>query len=342
MHRLTSRARHIACALTATIVLGMTASPAMAWGHRGHAVIDRTAIESLPADGPVFLKNYLGLIEDSSTLPDDWRDDATPFSKMEEDPNHGWFQEQFAFMHPIPRSRVEFILALDVEQHRLAAAHSPEAVRTNVRWTGTMPYAAMEVYGHLVNGFRSYRARQAQGQSTANIETASAMYVAQLGHYIGDGANPLHVTIHHNGWLGPDPAGYTRDPKIHGRMESGFVDAIGLADTDILRSVAPVDRIDGDVFDAVLAYLTESGRSVQKVYELDKGGAWNDPTNAQARALIYQRTARGAGMLRDLVYRAWRESGLPRVPHTPSATDSANPAYNPETGSAPAERSPKA
>lgn len=341
MHRPSFRARTLACALTATLALGLVSGQAMAWGHRGHAVIDRTAIESLPADGPVFLKNYLSLIEDSSTLPDDWRDDATPFSKMEEDPNHGWFQEQFAFMRPIPRSRVEFILALDVEQHRLAAAHSPEALRTNVRWTGTLPYAAMEVYGQLVMGFRSYRERQAHGESTAHIETANAMYVAQLGHYIGDGANPLHVTIHHNGWMGPNPENYTRDPKIHGRMESNFVDAIGLADTDILRTVAPVDRIDGDVFDAVLAYLKESGGFVQKAYELDKKGAWNDPTSAEAKGLIYQRTARGAGMLRDLIYRAWRESALPRTAHTPSPTDSANPAYNPETGSAPADRSPE-
>ncbi|UPG89623.1 nuclease [Luteibacter aegosomaticola] len=333
------RARGLATAIAVALIV--VAGPALGWGHRGHAVIDRTAVESLPSDGPVFLRNYLSLIEDSSTLPDDWRDDATPFSKMEEDPNHGWFQEQFAFMHPIPRSRFEFIIALDKEQQRLAAKHDPAAVKTNVRWTGTLPYALVEVYGHLVTGFRSYRERQAHGESTANIETACAMYVAWMGHYVGDGAQPLHVTIHHNGWEGPDPKDYTRDPKIHGRMESGFVDGIGLSDKDLLPKVPAVNPLDGDVFDAVLAYLSKSGESVEKVYQLDKRGAWLDPKDTEARELIYQRTAAGAAMLRDLVYRAWKESALPRVPHVPGPTDSANPAYNPETGSAPADRSPK-
>jgi hypothetical protein len=333
------RARGLAAAISLVIILA--AGPALGWGHRGHSVIDRTAVESLPPDGPVFLRNYLGLIEDSSTLPDDWRDHATPFSKMEEDPNHGWFREQFTFMQTIPRSRFEFILALQKEQQRLAAAHSPEAVRTNVRWTGTLPYAVVEVYGHLVNGFRAYRERKAHAQDTANIEIACAMYVAWMGHYVGDGAQPLHVTIHHDGWQGPNPNDYTRDPKIHGRMESDFVDGMGLSDQDLLRRVPAVNPIEGDVFDAVLAYLSRSGDSVEKVYQLDKRGAWVDPKDPEARALIYQRTAAGATMLRDLVYRAWRESALPRVPHVRGPTDSANPAYNPETGSAPAERSPK-
>jgi hypothetical protein len=338
MTLLPRHARRIATAISVALIAA--AGPALGWGHRGHAVIDRTAIESLPPDGPAFLRNYIGFIEDSATLPDDWRDDATPFSKMEEDPNHGWFQEQFAFMHPIPRSRFEFIIALDKEQQRLAAKHDPEAARTNVRWTGTLPYALVEVYGHLVTGFRAYRERQAHGEDTAHIETACAMYVAWMGHYVGDGAQPLHVTIHHNGWQGPDPKDYTRDPKIHGRMESGFVDAIGLTDQDLLHRVPAVDPIRGDVFDAVLAYLSKSGDSVEKVYELDKRGAWTDPKDTEARALIYQRTAAGATMLRDLVYRAWRESALPRVPHKPGPTDSTNPAYNPETGSAPADPSP--
>ncbi|QWT20033.1 hypothetical protein KPL74_20075 [Bacillus sp. NP157] len=332
------RPRRIALALA--VAIATMAGPALGWGHRGHAVIDRTAVESLPADGPVFLRNYLGFIEDSSTLPDDWRDDATPFSKMEEDPNHGWFEEQFAFLHPIPRSRFEFIIALDKEQQRLAAAHSPEAARTNVRWTGTLPYALVEVYGHLVTGFRSYREQQAHGQDTAHIETACAMYVAWMGHYVGDGANPMHVSIHHNGWQGPNPNNYTRDPKVHGRMESNFVDAIRLSDTDILKQVKPLDPINGDVFDAVLAYLDESHSHVERAYQIDKRGGWAEPGDKEARDFIYQRTATGAGMLRDLVYRAWRESALPRTPHGTSPTDSANPNYNPETGSAPAERSP--
>lgn len=336
----TSSPRHLAYALAATLAACLVAGPAFAWGHRAHAVIDRTAVESLPADGPVFFKNYLSLIEDSSTLPDDWRDETVPFSKMEEDPNHGWFREQFAFMKNPPRSRFEFVLSLDREQQRLAAAGSPEATRTNVRWTGTLPYALMEVYGHLVSGFRSYRERQVHGQPTANIETACALYVAQLGHYVGDGAQPLHDTIQHDGWQGPNPKGYTQDHAIHSRMESDFPNAIQLADTDILREVPALDPLQGDVFDAVLAYLATSASHVEQVYQLDKRGAWTNSADTEAKALIHERTAAGAAMLRNLVYRAWKESALPRPARGLPSTDEHYPGYNAETGSAPAGVSP--
>jgi hypothetical protein len=32
--------------------------PAFSWGTRAHAVIDHTAVDALPDDGPVFLKKY--------------------------------------------------------------------------------------------------------------------------------------------------------------------------------------------------------------------------------------------------------------------------------------------
>jgi len=45
-------------------------------------------------------------------LPDTWRGASEPYSKIFEDPNHGWFKEQFAFLETIPRSRYEFVLRL--------------------------------------------------------------------------------------------------------------------------------------------------------------------------------------------------------------------------------------
>ena len=43
-----------------------------------------------------------------------------------------------------------------------------------------------------------------------------------LGHYVADAAMPLHDSIHHDGWAGDNPKGYTRDPNIHGRFESSM------------------------------------------------------------------------------------------------------------------------
>jgi hypothetical protein len=162
-----------------------------------------------------------------------------------------------------------------------------------------------------------------------------------MGHYIGDGSQPLHDTIHHDGWQGPDPKEYTRDPKIHGRFESQYVDAVSLTETDILSRIGKPGHLTGDIFDLILAHLDEAGSHVEAIYKLDQRNAFADVHDEEAREMVYSRTAAGAQMLRDLVYRAWLESASPVTPANPNPIDPSNPLYNRETGSAPAGRSPE-
>ena len=328
----------LAALLIATLVIP---EPAFSWGVRGHAVIDRTAVDTLPADGPVFLKKYADYIAGSASIPDTWRLASDPFSKIEEDPNHGWFREQFSFMKEIPRSRYEFVLELYREQLHIEKSDPENARRMNVRWTGTLPFAAAEVYGHLVADMRYLRKARAEGNDTSFLEQTCAFYVAWMGHYIGDASQPLHVTIHHDGWQGPDPKGYTRDPKVHGRFETQYVEAISLKEEDIVDRVGPPGHLTGDVFDSILTHLDESGANVETIYKLDKRNAFADVHDQEAREMIYSRTAAGARMLRDLVYRAWLESALPINPANPNPVDLTNSRYNPQTGSAPAAKSPE-
>jgi hypothetical protein len=320
------------------VAFAVAPGQAWAWGKRAHAVINRTAIASLPVDGPVFLRKYMDYIGDTSTVPDTWRSVSEPFSKIQEDPNHGWFREQFAFIDPIPRSRYEFILALHREYLRIKDTDPETAQRTNVRWTGTLPYAAMESYGRLIAGMRLLRKAEAEGIDTRFLEQVCAFHVSQLGHYVGDGAQPLHGSIHSDGWRGDNPKGYTRDKAIHGRVESQFVDAIGLEDARILPHIPAVRRQQGDLFESVLTYLDESGSHVETIYQLDQRNAFGNPQDEPANALIVQQVAAGAAMLRDMVQRAWVESGQVPREDLPNPLDPKNPAYNPETGSAPALR----
>ncbi len=42
-------------------------------------------------------------------------------------------------------------------------------------------------------------------------------------HYIGDGSQPMHVSVHYNGWGNyPNPNGYTM-AKIHAYFEGEYV-----------------------------------------------------------------------------------------------------------------------
>ena len=312
-----------------------------AWGARGHQAANRAAVKSIPPDGPVFLKEYEDWIAKTGPLPDSWRGVSEPYSKIFEDPNHGWFKEQFSFLTVIPRSRYEFVLALYDEYLRIKDKDPDRAALTNVRWTGTLPYAAMENFDRMKAAMRSYRALLAQNDDAARgdaryLAQDIAFYLGWLGHYTADGAQPLHDTVHHDGWQGDNPHDYTRDPRIHGRFESQFVDAIGLTDGDLLPQIGKARRLD-DPFAAILRHLDDASTHVEEIYIMDKRGAFANPKDAEAGTLVKTQLAKAAALLRDLAYTAWLQSAaaVPRVDAAENPISRSNPHYNPATGSAP-------
>jgi hypothetical protein len=325
------------------LILLLLPLPGQAWGVRGHTVANRVAVATLPEDGPTFLKNYLDWIAQTGPLPDSWRGTTEPYSKLFEDPNHGWFKEQFAFLKEIPRSRYEFVLAVYDEYLRIKDRNPEAAKRMNVRWTGTLPYAIMENYDRMKSAMRVYRGLKAKRQETSLIQRDIAFYMGWMGHYTADGAQPLHDSIHCDGWRGDDPKGYTTDPRIHGRFESAFVELIALDDDD-LKPYLTAPRVLEDPFASVLKHLDDAGTHVEEVYQLDKRGALQDRNDPQARKLVEEQLAKAASLLRDLTYTAWVESGKalphpggspndPRISTNPISPQ--NPAYNPTTGTAP-------
>jgi len=307
-----------------------------AWGPRGHQAANRAAVRALSTDGPVFLREHEEWIARTGPVPDSWRGNGEAYTKIFEDPNHGWFKEQFAFLTSIPRSRYEFVLRLYDEYLRLREKDPDRAALTNVRWTGTLPYAAMENYDRMKSAMRLYR-RAAADPSTESQKDAKflaqdiAFYMGWLGHYTADGAQPLHDTIHHDGWQGPNPKQYTTDPRIHGRFETSFVELIQLTDTDLVPLMGKPKLLD-DPFVAILGHLDDASTHVEEVYVLDKAGAYADKSNRQAETLVKTQLAQAASLLRDLTYTAWVESAKPVT--TPNPTSRSNPGYNPETGTA--------
>ncbi|HYZ84225.1 MAG TPA: hypothetical protein VE621_07465, partial [Bryobacteraceae bacterium] len=245
-----------------------------------------------------------------------------------------------------------FVLALYDEHKRLKEKDPAAAALTNVRWTGTLPYAAVEVYERLKATMRFYRGVQAgtnpamtnmagppKEQVLEFFERDMAFYAGWLGHYTGDGANPMHDTIHHDGWQGPNPKGYSTDPRVHGKFESLYVDKIEVKPDDIRKRLGPAKRLD-DPFTAMLAHLKEANSKNEALYVLEKQGALDDKDNPEAREMTYERLAAGSRLLRDLIYTAWLESASRPAPLTPenNPVSQKNPRYNPATGSAPAHR----
>jgi hypothetical protein len=308
------------------------------WGVRGHQSANRAAVRAIPDDGPTFLKQYEDWIAKTGPVPDSWRGASEPYAKIFEDPNHGWFKEQFAFMNEIPRSRYEFVLRLYDEYLRIREKDPERAALTNVRWTGTLPYAAMENYDRMKSAMRLYRRAIVADspdakQDAAYIAQDIAFYLGWLGHYTADGAQPLHDTVHHDGWQGPNPKEYPTDPRIHGRFESSFVDLIALTDADLTPLMTKPKAIE-DPFAALLAHLDDAATHVEEIYVMDKAGAFAEKDNAAAAKLAKSQLAKAASLLRDLAYTAWLESAKPAAAG-PNPISRTHPQYNPETGTAP-------
>jgi hypothetical protein len=264
-----------------------------AWSLTGHTLINRAAIAALPDDGPVFLKRYIDWIGARSTAPDSWRDAGGAALAADEAPNHFWAMERVpaAIANALPASRLDY------------ARQAGDVSRT-----GTLPYAIVETYQRLEVAFGIWRRRHDAQQDTSFIELDAAFYAGWLGHYVGDGGMPLHTSENREGWIGPNPKGFTTDHLIHPRFEADFVKLVGLSEADVARHIGAPRRV-GDPMREATAYLERSHARVDQVYALDLRHAFDDRSNGEARELLYACTGDAAAMLRDLIDGAWVGSG---------------------------------
>jgi hypothetical protein len=340
-------------------ILLLTLQSLGAWGVRGHTVANLAAVEGIPQDGPAFLKLQEAYIGHLGTIPDTWRSPSEPYLRISEDANHGWYTEGFDFIPNPPHSRTEFVLRVYDEYLRVKATDPERAKLLNIRYTGTQAYSIIEGYERMKAGMRLYRAVDNPQQAGASIAATYsaisplfrdptqvkqmlandiAFYMGWVGHYVADAAQPLHNSIHHDGWSGDNPKGYTRDPSIHGRFESRYVDLIEATSDDVVKYMRKEPRHLDDVWSGVLDHSLEARNFVEDVYRLDLRGALQKKDDPEARELVYKRLAAGASFLRDLAYTAWIESAkpVPRVDPINQPQNPANPRYNPAAGSAPA------
>jgi TonB family protein len=287
----------------ALILLPLLAVPSsFGWGSKGHIMINRLAAQSLPADVPAFLRTPEAIDEIAylGPEPDRWRSRAEPELSAEQAPDH-FIDIEFAdLIGPLPHQRYEYIAAL----YAYAAAHPDRAAELRPEKVGFQPYIVSEVWERLKSAMRDYRQMSAEHQDTKPVEAAILFYAGWLGHYVGDGSQPLHVTINYNGWVGPNPNGYTTERTIHSQFETAF-DA-----SDVQPLIAPLHPI-GDEWDDYLAWLRHSNSLVERVYQLDKDHGFDGTGTPAAKQFTAERLAAAASMLRDLYVAAWIKSAEP-------------------------------
>ena len=186
-----------------------------------------------------------------------WRSPAEPELNAAQAPEHFIDFELADALGPLPRNRLDF------EAKVFAAGQRPEKI-------GLQPWVTNEVWERLKAALREYRTLSAAGQNTHAVEQAAIFYAGWLGHYVGDGSQPLHTTVQYNGWVGPNPNGYTTAHTIHGQFETGFVSA-NLAALPVQAKITAPHAIDGDLFGAYVAYLRQTATYVEQSLQAGKG-----------------------------------------------------------------------
>jgi len=283
------------------------------WGNEGHTAINKTAALKVPADIPSFLRKAADRIAYLGPEPDRWRERSEYALKNAQEPDHYIDLERVSDIQEFPQGRYEFYQLLYAKRAR-AGEHADDYLPEHV---GLQPYITMEIYGRLKAAFRQYRQLKQEHKSTSAVEQNIVFYAGWLGHYVADACNPLHTTIHYNGWIGDNPNGYSTSKDIHWKFEGTFVaDHLSRLKFDDLLS--PPNRL-SDPFHDYLGYLRHSNTLVERVYQIEKNHGLEGDGSAEAIDFIRHRLAAGCQMLLNLWYTAWLESGepLPEANKTP-------------------------
>jgi hypothetical protein len=281
--------------LAFAIFLAGEVPPAAGWGDEGHRWINRIAVEHLPGDMPAFFTGAAARISFLGPEPDRWRDGRELYKALAEvnGPDHFVNIDNPENFAALPNDRYQY------SDWLRAHGKEPQSV-------GFLPYSILENYQKMQVLFRLWRDRQHAGERD-QIEQNIVYYAGVLGHYVGDGAQPLHTSIHYNGWAtSSNPEGYTREP-LHWRFEGEYVKA-RLKPEDFSSLVKPARKLD-DVFQDTMNYLFESYRLAPEVYKMDKTFRWDDNNqNEVSKRFVATRLAAGAQMLANLWYTAWLDS----------------------------------
>src|SRR5262249_52649109 len=230
--------------------------PAKAWGEEGHRFINLVAAEHLPDDVPPFLKAAAARLSFLGPEPDRWRDNRELYRALGEvnGPDHFIDIDSPEHFTYLPNDRYQYAAWLR------AQGKEPKEV-------GFLPYAILEGFQKLEVLFRLWRDPKSAAERD-NIEQNIIYYAGVMGHYVADGSQPLHDSIHYNGWsTSANPENYTREP-LHWRFEGEYVKA--QIKIDDFRPLVGPGRALEDPFAAIVSYLLESHRLAPEVYRMDK------------------------------------------------------------------------
>jgi hypothetical protein len=313
--------------LTAACAALMFAAPSgvWAWGATGHRIIGQAAMRALPAELPAFLHAPLAAIDvgEYSREPDRLKRSGRAFDSDRDQAHFLDMSDDATVLGgpkvaALPPTRAEYEKAL-------------QAVGQDSWKAGYLPYAILESYQALLDNFAYWKvltfaeanpawaAHKAWfAEDRARRERQILIAIGELSHYVGDGSQPLHVSVHFNGWGDfPNPNAFTQSRQFHSAFESELVRASVKA-AEVEAQMPALRATDGPVELRIAAYMAASNAQVAPLYQLEKAGGLA-PGDPRGPAFATRQIALGAAELRDLIVLAWKLSDRQSVGWRPVA-----------------------
>jgi hypothetical protein len=294
------------------------AHAALAWDYEGHRLVNQLALASLPTNFPAFVKEPAAAerIAFLAGEPDRWRNTTDLTLKHFNNPDHYMDFEELALCGLKPETLPPFRYVF-AGQVAIARANNPtnfpsidvakDTDRTKAL-VGYLPWTIAEYAAKLRSGF-SYLKAFEDGGSPEEIRNArdNIIYIMGcMGHFVGDGSQPLHTTVHYNGWVGENLKGYATNRTFHSWIDGGFIARAGLKPESVMGKVRAAKLLDTNIFPAIVDYLHAQFGLVEPLYQLDKAGKLSaQKPGAEGSEFIHGQLLKAGQMLGDLWYTAW-------------------------------------
>jgi hypothetical protein len=300
--------------LEAALLVVLGVGHCWAWGAIGHEYISGIAIEKLPDSVPAFVRTPAAAAEIAvmGREPDRSKG-AGETHDRERDPGHYMnFSDDGSAVGIVPIAKLPA---------------TREGYDTQLRAKGFTQYKAGYLAYSIVDGWQqirkdfAYWRADVKGAETATTAEERAWFEADRklrekltlrdigiwSHYVGDASQPMHVSVHFNGWGDyPNPNGYTMSKSIHAHFEGAFVRQ-NLRRDAVVAGVSPYVDCKCSIQEKTRSLLQISLAEVGALYALEKDGAFKDG-DQRGVEFATGRLAVGAQFTRDMIVDAWLAS----------------------------------
>lgn len=272
--------------ITSVFLILLSSHLAYGWGSKGHQITAYVGAK-LATDGAPFWQANLEPLRKLTTVPDRlWKASAT----KEGEANTHWFQ--------------------------VDAYYAPQDYNQIIRFPSSYSDAVTK-YGQSmisINGVAPWRIRQlyqlAFYSVTQKKMKEALEYVGVMTHYIGDLAQPLHVTENYDGQE-------TGNKGIHMYFETTIIkDEMQIrADVEkrtqkLLRDPNYLSQFNGNLMDAILLEIERSVSYRDQIFQNDTKYGRSQNGAAIQLELAKNRMADAAATTAMILNQLWRDTGL--------------------------------